>query len=76
MNEPNALADDVEWLVAGPSAILPWAGTFQGKEEVSRWFQLLRETMEYEQFDVREFIASGDTVVLIASAKGRARAIT
>lgn len=69
----NELADDVEWWADGPVDILPWAGTHRGREGVANWFKVLNEAMEYQQFDPREFIAQGDTVVVLYHASGRAR---
>ena len=58
------LSDDVEWTLQGPSAI-PWAGTHPGREGVGGFFSLLGENLEFEQFEPREFVWQGDTVVVL-----------
>jgi uncharacterized protein len=58
------LTDDVEWTLQGPSA-LPFAGTRYGREGVAEFFSLVGETVEFQQFEPREFVAQGDTVVVL-----------
>src|SRR4051794_27439494 len=58
------LTDDVEWGLPGPS-LIPWAGTRHGHEGVAEFFSLLGETLEFEQFEPREFVGQGDTVVVL-----------
>lgn len=58
------LTDDVEWTFQGPSMI-PFAGPRRGREGVAEFFSLLGETIEFQQFEPREFVAQGDTVVVV-----------
>ncbi len=58
------LTDDVEWVYQGPS-VIPFAGTRHGREGVAEFFALLSRTLEFEQFEPREFVAQGDTVVVL-----------
>ena len=58
------LIDDVEWTLQGPS-VIPWAGTHHGHEGVTEFFSLLGETLEFEQFEPRRYVAQGDTVVVL-----------
>ena len=60
----DLMADDVEWTLQGPP-VIPWAGTRRGREGVAEFFSLLGETLEFEQFEPREFVAQGDTVVVL-----------
>src|SRR4051794_31055165 len=60
----SALTDDVEWTLQGPPAI-PWAGTHRGREGVEEFFSLLGEGLEFELFEPLEFVAQGDTVVVL-----------
>jgi uncharacterized protein len=60
----EALTDDVEWTMQGPS-VIPFAGTFRGREGIAEFFSLLGETLEFEQFEPRKFVAQGDTVVVL-----------
>ena len=60
----SLLTDDVEWTMQGPS-VIPYAGTRHGHEGVAEFFSLVEETLEMEQFAPREFVAQGDTVVVL-----------
>jgi ketosteroid isomerase-like protein len=58
------LSDEIEWSMAGPS-VIPWTGTRRGRQQVAEFFVLLGKTLEFQRFEPREFIAQGDTVVVI-----------
>ncbi len=60
----SLLTDDVEWSLPGPS-VIPWAGTRHGQEGVTEFFSSIGETLEFERFEPREFVAQGDTVVVL-----------
>ncbi len=58
------LTDDVEWTSIGPASI-PYAGTFRGPAEVTKFFQALATTQSGQRLTMPEFVASGDKVVAI-----------
>jgi uncharacterized protein len=60
----DLLTDDVEWTFQGPS-VIPFAGTRRGREGVAEFFSLVGETLEFERFEPREFVAQGDKVVVL-----------
>jgi ketosteroid isomerase-like protein len=60
----DLLTDDVEWTFQGPSSI-PFAGTRRGREGVAEFFSLVGENLEFQEFEPREFVAQGDTVVVL-----------
>ncbi len=60
----DLLTDDVEWTFQGPS-VIPFAGTRRGREGVAEFFSLVGENLEFERFEPREFVAQGDTVVVL-----------
>ena len=70
----EALTDDVEWVLPGPPAVLPFAGGRSGREQVSQFFVVLAETLTFEQFEPREFIAQGDKVVVLGRSRDRMKA--
>ncbi|HUP63476.1 MAG TPA: nuclear transport factor 2 family protein [Thermoanaerobaculia bacterium] len=72
--ESGALADNVEWWVAGPSEILPFAGTWRGIEGVAEFQKKLSETMRYDKVELQRYIVSGDDVAAIFVGEGVARA--
>ncbi len=62
------LTDDVEFTMQGPP-VLPYAGTHRGREGVAEFVSLLGETLEFERFEPREFVAQGDTVVVVGDER-------
>ena len=70
----NLLTDDVEWSLPGPS-VIPWAGTRHGHEGVTEFFSMLGKTLEFEQFEPREFVAQGDTVVVLGHERSLVKAM-
>ncbi len=62
------LTDDVEFTMQGPP-VLPYAGTHRGREGVAEFFSLLGENLEFERFEPREFVAQGDTVVVLGDER-------
>jgi ketosteroid isomerase-like protein len=60
----DLLTDDVEWTFQGPS-VIPFAGTRHGREGVAEFFSRVGENLKFEQFEPREFVAQGDTVVVL-----------
>jgi uncharacterized protein len=69
----NALADDVEWRSPGPN-LIPWAGTWRGRESVATWLSKVAEAAEFEEFQPRDFFASGDKVMVLGYERFRVKA--
>ena len=67
------LTEDVEWVGAGSAEVLPWAGQRRGREQVGQFFQALGGTLEFETFEPQQFIAQGDTVVVLGTERVRVR---
>ncbi len=57
----------------GPSTI-PFAGVHRGHEGIAKFFSLVGEALEFEQFEPREFVAQGDTVVVLGYERSLAKA--
>jgi ketosteroid isomerase-like protein len=60
----DLLTADVQWTFQGPS-VIPFAGTRRGREGVAEFFSLVGENLEFQEFEPREFVAQGDTVVVL-----------
>ncbi len=69
----DLLTDDVVWTLQGPSTI-PFAGVHRGREGIAEFFSLVGEALEFEQFEPREFVAQGDTVVVLGYERSLAKA--
>lgn len=60
------VAPDCSWNVAGPADI-PWAGHYEGPEEVKGYARKLIDTVHFRSFEPRSFIEQGDIVVVCGS---------
>ena len=68
----DQLTDDIDWHFFGP-AELPPAGVRKGKPEVQRFFKNVDDSWTFATFEPRQFIAQGDTVVVLGSYSGTAK---
>jgi ketosteroid isomerase-like protein len=66
--------DDVEFIIPGPTDLVPFAGVYRGQEQVATFFAALNEAVEFERFEPQNFIAQGDAVVAVGYGRGHARA--
>ena len=66
------LSESVEWWVAGPPEI-PYAGTFRGHDEVTQFLATFNDSIDYESWEAREFIAEGETAVVVGEERWRAK---
>lgn len=55
------LCEDVTIEFYGPP-VIPYAGTFHGKDEARRFFTTVHAVLDIQQFDAEEMIATGDKV--------------
>jgi ketosteroid isomerase-like protein len=62
-------ADDIEWIVNGPAS-LEKCKAFKGRSGVQQFLSILGESWEFSSFTPREFIAEGETVVVLGEETG------
>ena len=68
------MTDDIHWRpVIGTAAYVPFAGECSGKPAVAEFFRQVAATEEFEQFEPREFVAQGNTVVAIGHYRARTK---
>jgi uncharacterized protein len=73
---PGVLAhvsEDASWDAPGPS-VVPFYGSRRGHEGAAEFFRQLGSNVEFEKFEVYEFIAEGESVVVTGSERGRVKA--
>ena len=66
-------ADDIEWVVNGPAG-LDKCQAFKGPDGVKRFLDILTSSWEFSSFTPHEFIASGETVVVLGEETGKDKA--
>ena len=69
----DLLDEDIDFKFQGPKEI-PYTGAFLGRENVKKFFESVSEHVEGEAFNVQEFIASGDRVVVVGDERMRVKA--
>ncbi|MFL5617567.1 MAG: nuclear transport factor 2 family protein [Gemmatimonadaceae bacterium] len=74
LRESGALADSVEWIVPGPSSVLPFAGRWVGLAGIAEFARRLDATMRYDRVELREYLASANSVAAVFVGEGIARA--
>lgn len=72
--ESGILADSVEWWVAGPRDVLPFAGTWRGVAGIREFERRLGAAMRYDRVDLQRYLVSGNDVAAIFIGAGIARA--
>ena len=58
------LNDDVVINFYGPEDIIPYAGTYNGKQEAQRFFETVLSSVDIHVFEPEEFIAERDKVIV------------
>ena len=66
----DMFADDAVMHGPAASGVLPWGGTYNGRAGVAQFFKALGESLEPQQFDLNDFIAQDNNVVVLGYQKG------
>jgi len=56
-----------------PAGVLPWCGVHKGRRGAAEFFTALGESLEPRHFELRDFIAQGNKVVVLGYQKGQAK---
>lgn len=68
------MSDDIHWrAVIGAATHVPFSGERRGKAQVAEFFKQVAESEDFEQFEPREFVAEGDTVVAVGHYRAKAK---
>jgi uncharacterized protein len=65
--------DDVEVLIFGSSKI-PWTGPRRGRHELERNLRMITEALEFQVFQMDEFIVARDSVIILGHERCRVKA--
>lgn len=69
----SSISDEIVWEIPNPDNKLPLKEVYKGREGTEELFSSLGELSEVIEFDPQEFIAEGDTVVVIVHEKSRSK---
>jgi ketosteroid isomerase-like protein len=70
----SAVSDDCVWETVGPAGKSPFFGVWKGRDGVGKFFQTIGTHLTFDLFVPREFIASGERVVVLGSDHARNKA--
>lgn len=70
----DLMVDDIIWEVTGPTEVVPWLGKRQGREQVSKYFNQINETVGIISFDLQEMVAQDDKVMALIQEKSYCKA--
>ncbi len=66
-------AEDIEWVVNGPAA-LEKCQAFRGHAGVRRFLDILGASWEFHRFTPQQFLATGNTVIVLGDEEGTDKA--
>jgi ketosteroid isomerase-like protein len=69
----NSLDSEIEWIVPAMESV-PFAGTWRGREGVKKFLRKLAETQEVVEFTPEQFVAQGNTVIVLGRFVMRVKA--
>ncbi|WP_176598010.1 MULTISPECIES: nuclear transport factor 2 family protein [Sphingobium] len=65
------ISDDVDWLVAGDTSVVPWIGHRTSKAAVAECYALLRAQTASEHFELTDMLVKGNRVVVLGALATR-----
>ena len=69
----STYTQDVEWWFGGPPEIIPFAGPRQGHSQMREFFAKLNEVIEFEEYEIQDYIAQDNKVIALGRSKVRVR---
>ena len=61
----------IEWVSNGSPTTIPWAGTHTGHAGATEFFVALGGHLDFEAFEPRQFLPSGETVAVLGRTRAR-----
>ena len=69
----KTLTPDVTWFTPGPPAVIPYAGTHTGPDQVAKYFAEFGSAVEMTAFEPHQFFAADDQVVVLGHYSARVK---
>jgi hypothetical protein len=70
----SLFAEDANWIMPGPTDVIPSAGARQGREQIAQYFSVLAETEDIEEFVPKFFVAQDERVITFGRTLSRVKA--
>jgi len=65
--------DDAVIHETASAGVLPWGGVQDGREGAAEFIMAVGESLEPQQFELQEYIAQGNKVVVLGDQRGKAK---
>jgi uncharacterized protein len=69
----DMFTDDAVIRGPAPAGVLPWGGVHDGRKGAAEFFMAVGESLEAQEFELREYIAQGNKVVVLGYQRGKAK---
>ena len=56
-----------------PAGVLPWGGIHYGGKGAAEFFMAVGESLEVQQFELRDYTSQGNKVVVLGYQRGKAK---
>ena len=56
-----------------PAGVLPWGGVHYGRKGAAEFFMAVGESLEVQQFELRDYTSQGNKVVVLGYQRGKAK---
>lgn len=74
VNEIAALvSENVDWLVAGNTRLVPWIGRKEGRKGVAKFYAQIRSHLTPERFEIKDILVKYKRVVTIGELASRVK---
>ena len=73
VRQSGAVADDIEWFVAGPTDVLPFAGTWTGLDGLWQLERALQKAVRFDKVELKKYLVSGNDVGAVFTFEAYAR---
>jgi uncharacterized protein len=70
----DMFTDDTILHGPAPAGALPWGGVHKGPRGAAEFFTAVGESLEPQQFELRDFIAQGNKIAVLGYQKGESQA--
>lgn len=67
------VSENVDWLVAGNTTVVPWIGRKQGKAGAAEFYAQIREELTSERFEIKDILVKDKRVIAVGELASRVK---
>jgi uncharacterized protein len=69
----DMFTDDAVIHGPAPAGVLPWGGVHYGRKGAAEFFMAVGESLEVQQFELRDYTSQGNKVVVLVHQRGKVK---